>query len=134
MTTTVRIDQFGCSSRKTSAQYNASTLPAPSWSRIAPASLPKGSEAAIALSWKERMLRREHSYSGGHTTEASQVQSTFQPHWRFSCSKARSLSSKRNSASFRAVAHYLSVFGVANRPEFRILDLLIPWIFVISAL
>jgi hypothetical protein len=32
------------------------------------------------------------------------------------------------------VAHYLNVFGVANRPEFRIFDLLIPWIFVISAL
>jgi hypothetical protein len=32
------------------------------------------------------------------------------------------------------VAHYLSVFGVANRPEFRIFDLLIPWIFVTSAL
>jgi Protein of unknown function (DUF1656) len=32
------------------------------------------------------------------------------------------------------VAHYLSVFGVSNRPEFRIFDLLIPWIFVISAL
>jgi hypothetical protein len=32
------------------------------------------------------------------------------------------------------VAQYLSVFGVSNRPEFRIFDLLIPWIFVISAL
>jgi hypothetical protein len=32
------------------------------------------------------------------------------------------------------VAHYLSIFGVANRPEFRIFDLLIPWIFVTSAL
>jgi Protein of unknown function (DUF1656) len=32
------------------------------------------------------------------------------------------------------VAHYLSVFGVSNRPEFRIFDLLLPWIFVISAL
>jgi Protein of unknown function (DUF1656) len=32
------------------------------------------------------------------------------------------------------VAHYLNVFRVANRPEFRIFDLLIPWIFVISAL
>jgi Protein of unknown function (DUF1656) len=26
----------------------------------------------------------------------------------------------------------LNVFGVANRPEFRIFGLLIPWIFVIS--
>ena len=40
----------------------------------------------------------------------------------------------RNSVNFRAVAHYLSVFGVANRPEFRIFDLLIPWIFVICLL
>ena len=32
------------------------------------------------------------------------------------------------------MAHYLSVFGVANRPEFRIFDLLIPWIFVVSVL
>jgi hypothetical protein len=32
------------------------------------------------------------------------------------------------------VAQYLSVFEVANRPEFRIFDLLIPWIFVISVL
>jgi len=31
------------------------------------------------------------------------------------------------------VAYYLSAFGIANRPEFRIFDLLIPWIFVISA-
>ena len=30
------------------------------------------------------------------------------------------------------MALYLSVFEVANRPEFRIFDLLIPWIFVIS--
>jgi Protein of unknown function (DUF1656) len=30
------------------------------------------------------------------------------------------------------VAQYLSVFELANRPEFRIFDLLIPWIFVIS--
>jgi hypothetical protein len=32
------------------------------------------------------------------------------------------------------VVQYLSVFGVANRPEFWIFDLLVPWIFVISAL
>jgi hypothetical protein len=32
------------------------------------------------------------------------------------------------------VARYLSVFEVANRPEFRIFDLLIPWIFVMSVL
>ena len=32
------------------------------------------------------------------------------------------------------MVHYLSVFGVANRAEFRIFDLLIPWIFVISVL
>jgi hypothetical protein len=30
------------------------------------------------------------------------------------------------------VTKYLSVFGAANRPEFRFLDLLIPWIFVVS--
>ena len=42
--------------------------------------------------------------------------------------------SNRKSASFRSVAQYLSVFEVANRPEFRIFDLLIPWIFVISVL
>jgi hypothetical protein len=30
------------------------------------------------------------------------------------------------------VAYQLSVFGVANRPEFRVFDLLIPWVFVIS--
>jgi hypothetical protein len=42
--------------------------------------------------------------------------------------------SNRKSASFRGVAQYLSVFEVANRPEFRIFDLLIPWIFVISVL
>jgi hypothetical protein len=30
------------------------------------------------------------------------------------------------------VAQYLSVFDVANRPEFRIFDLLLPWLFVIS--
>ena len=42
--------------------------------------------------------------------------------------------SNRKSASFPAVAQYLSVFEVANRPEFRIFDLLIPWIFVISVL
>ena len=32
------------------------------------------------------------------------------------------------------MAQYLSVFEVAIRPEFRIFDLLIPWIFVISVL
>ena len=41
------------------------------------------------------------------------------------------MSQKRNSASFHAVTHDFSVFGSANRPELRFLDLLIPWIFVI---
>lgn len=40
--------------------------------------------------------------------------------------------SNGKSASFRAVPRYLSVFEVATRPEFRIFDLLIPWIFVMS--
>jgi hypothetical protein len=43
----------------------------------------------------------------------------------------RTLSQSRNSVSFRTVAHSLRVFSVVNRPEFRIFDLLIPWIFVI---
>jgi hypothetical protein len=30
------------------------------------------------------------------------------------------------------VPHYLSVFGLANRPEFRFFGLLVPWIFVVS--
>ena len=30
------------------------------------------------------------------------------------------------------MAQYLEAFGAANRPEFRFLDLLIPWIFVVS--
>ena len=42
------------------------------------------------------------------------------------------LSQKENSVSFPAVTHNLSAFGLANRPEFRFLDLFIPWIFVIS--
>jgi hypothetical protein len=37
-----------------------------------------------------------------------------------------------NSGSLRTVALYLSVFGVANRPEFKFVDLLLPWIFMIS--
>jgi hypothetical protein len=36
------------------------------------------------------------------------------------------------SGSFRVVVNLLNVFGGANRPEFRILDLYVPWIFVIS--
>jgi hypothetical protein len=44
------------------------------------------------------------------------------------------LSQHTNSANFAAVAQYLHVFGGANRPEFRIFDLLIPWIFVISVI
>lgn len=44
------------------------------------------------------------------------------------------MSQNWNSVSFPAVVHYLSVFGVANRPEFRLLGLYIPWIFVISLL
>jgi hypothetical protein len=42
------------------------------------------------------------------------------------------LSQKENSVSFPAVTHNLSAFGLANRPEFRFLDLFFPWIFVIS--
>ena len=38
----------------------------------------------------------------------------------------------KNSGSFRIVAQSLEVFGAANRPEFRFLDLLLPWIFVVS--
>ena len=45
---------------------------------------------------------------------------------------ARRLSQNDNSVSFPAVAHNLSAFGLANRPEFRFLDLFIPWIFVVS--
>jgi hypothetical protein len=37
-----------------------------------------------------------------------------------------------NSGSFRIVSQFLQVFGAANRPEFRFLDLLVPWIFVVS--
>ena len=44
----------------------------------------------------------------------------------------RRLFKVRNSGSFRTVGQYLEVFGTANRPEFRFLDLLIPWIFVVS--
>jgi hypothetical protein len=44
---------------------------------------------------------------------------------------ARRLSQNENSVSFPAVAHNLSAFGLANRPEFRFLDLFIPWIFVV---
>jgi Protein of unknown function (DUF1656) len=44
------------------------------------------------------------------------------------------LSEHPNSANFAAVAGYLSVFEVANRPEFRVFDLLIPWIFVVSVM
>jgi hypothetical protein len=36
------------------------------------------------------------------------------------------------SGSFQAVPELLSVFGVGNRPEFRILGLYVPWIFVVS--
>ncbi|MBV9299627.1 MAG: DUF1656 domain-containing protein [Verrucomicrobia bacterium] len=32
----------------------------------------------------------------------------------------------------RDVTHYFSVFGWANRPEFRFLDLFIPWIFAVA--
>jgi hypothetical protein len=42
------------------------------------------------------------------------------------------LSPLKNSGSFRIVAQHFEVFGAANRPEFRFLDLLIPWIFVVS--
>ena len=44
---------------------------------------------------------------------------------------ARRLSQNENSVSFPAVAHNLSAFGLTNRPEFRFLDLFIPWIFVV---
>jgi hypothetical protein len=44
------------------------------------------------------------------------------------------LSQRTNSASFATVAQYLQTFGGGNRPEFRIFDLLIPWIFVISVM
>jgi hypothetical protein len=42
------------------------------------------------------------------------------------------LSPLMNSGSFRIVSQFLQVFGAANRPEFRFLDLLVPWIFVVS--
>jgi hypothetical protein len=60
--------------------------------------------------------------------------SRFLPLSRILRFRGRSLSPHTNSASFAAVAQYLHVFGGANRPEFRIFDLLIPWIFVISVI
>jgi hypothetical protein len=53
---------------------------------------------------------------------------------RFSHFRGRPLSQPTNSASFAAVAQYLSIFPEAHRPEFRIFDLLIPWIFVVSVM
>jgi Protein of unknown function (DUF1656) len=32
------------------------------------------------------------------------------------------------------VAYFLSAFALADRPEFRVFDLLVPWIFIISLL
>jgi hypothetical protein len=36
------------------------------------------------------------------------------------------------SDNFEPVPRLLSVFGLANRPEFRVLGFYIPWIFVVS--
>jgi hypothetical protein len=80
------------------------------------------------------MLRRELSSSGGHTIDAAGATSTSRFLSTFSRSGGRSLSEHTNSASFAGVAQYLQTFGGANRPEFRIFDLLIPWIFVVSVM
>ena len=82
------------------------------------------------------MLRREHSYSGGQTTEvlcANKLRSALA--MEIFCAPKRGRCCRTgNLLASAAVAQYLSVFEVANRPEFRIFDLLIPWIFVISVL
>jgi Protein of unknown function (DUF1656) len=68
------------------------------------------------------MLQRERSYAG-------QRSRTEEPRQR---PKTAPLSQHWISGSFRVVVNLLNVFGGANRPEFRILDLYVPWIFVIS--
>ena len=44
------------------------------------------------------------------------------------------MSQSGNSASFRLVVWLMSVLEGLNRPELRFLDLLFPWIFVVSLL
>jgi hypothetical protein len=80
--------------------------------------------SAIGTAWTPEKLRRERSCSGPHPTGVYGTASTPQ--------RSAPLSHVRNSGSFRTVGQYLEVFGAANRPEFRFLDLLIPWIFVVS--
>ena len=74
---------------------------------------------------------RPHYWRGWNHVNRSRF---LPPLSRFSQFRGRSLSQHTNSASFAAVAQYLSIFPEADRPEFRIFDLLIPWIFVISVM
>jgi hypothetical protein len=55
-----------------------------------------------------------------------------EPRNRVNARRPGPLSQHWISGSFRVVVNLLNVVGGANRPEFRILDLYVPWIFVIS--
>ena len=79
---------------------------------------------AIGTAWTLETLRRERSLSAPRPTGVYGTASTLQ--------RSVPLSQVRNSGSFRTVGQYLEVFGATNRPEFRFLGLLIPWIFVVS--
>jgi hypothetical protein len=107
-----------------SAQKSARRPATPSFVPYCTLRSPNKLCSAIGTTSNLETLRRERSYSGPHPIAVYGTASTPQ--------RSAPLSHVRNSGSFRTVGQYLEVFGAANRPEFRFLDLLIPWIFVVS--
>ena len=124
ITTTVRIDQLECSSRETLAQYRARRPASPS---LVPYCTLKSLSGFCRGHWNPLETGAPSAraiISGGAPYR--------EPKNRVNARRPAPLAQPWISDSFRVVVYFLSVFGGANRPEFRILDLYVPWIFVIS--
>lgn len=52
--------------------------------------------------------------------------------WLHRIRRKRPLRRQGNSATIRFVVCFMMVFEAMNRPEFRFVDLLFPWIFVVG--
>jgi hypothetical protein len=54
--------------------------------------------------------------------------------WLSRIRRERPLRYAGNSANIRSVASFITAFAAMNRPEFRFVDLLFPWIFLVGTL
>ena len=91
---------------------------------------PAATSARVTRPWLSRSQCEETRLAAFETCGAGRAGA--RPYRRKPAS--RPLSQSGNSASFRLVVCLTSILEAVNRPELRFLDLLVPWIFIVSLL